>query len=179
MILDIGKVDIQIQPLDLPVVETVGTAARNEFHRLLQQPGDNAPGVPQERRIGGVVDVGFHGGRVGADDVRMDRSLRNSILTKQFVHALPSFRFDDEKALVEERVVHDGSFSHPGEILEERIAADVDDRVAEGHAFDVLDNQRPEDVFGGVIALAAFGAAFGECQEIGVDCGEDLGIVAG
>ena len=158
-------------------MQPVWTAARHEFHRPLQQPRRHPPGVPQQRRIGGVMDVGFHDSRIGADDVRADHFLRNPILAKQFVDPFPGFRLDGQEALVEERVVHHRSFPHPRELLEEQIAADADDRIAEGQTFEVLDDQRAENVFGGVVALASLGVAFGEFQKVRVDQRENLGIV--
>ena len=158
-------------------MEPVRTAARDDLHRLLQQPGGYPPGVPQQRCISGVVDVGFHDGGVGADDVGVDHVFRNSVLAKQFVDVFPGFRLDSQEAFVEEGVVHHRSFPHPGEILEKRIAADADDGFAEGQPFEVLDDQRSEDVFRGVVTFAALGVAFGELQEIPVDCRKDFGIV--
>ena len=57
------------------------------------------------------MDVGFHHGRVGADDVGGDDFLRNSILAKQFVDLPPGFRADGEEALVEKAEVHHGLLS--------------------------------------------------------------------
>ena len=89
----------------------------------------------------------------------------------------PGLRPDGEEALVQEGEVHHGPLPHPQEVLEERIAADADDRLAEGQPFEVLHDQSPQDVLRGVVALAALGVAFGKLQEVLVDGREDLGIV--
>ena len=158
-------------------MEAVRHAPRRDLPGPHQQPRSHPPGVPQQRRIGGIVDVGFHHGGVGADDVGSDHFLRNSIFAKQFVDLPPGGGPDGEEALVEEGEVHHGPLPQPEEVLEERLAADADDDLAEGQPFEVLHHQGPQNVFGGVVALAAPGTALGELGEVLVDDREDLGIV--
>ena len=100
------------------------------------------------------MDVGLHDGRVGANDLRADLPLGNSMAAKQFVDLPPCLGADGQEALVQEAEVHDGPLPHPEEVLEERIAADADDGLAEGESFEVLDDQGPQDVLRGVVALA-------------------------
>src|SRR3989304_2419472 len=169
--------DVQVQPFDPAIVETVRHAFSQKVPRPLQQPCRHPPCVPQQRRAGRVMDVRLHHRRVRAGHLWVHRSLRNSILAKMFVDPLPSFRFDGEEALVQEGEVHDGPLPHPQKILQEPVAANADDRIAEGQPLDVLADQRPEDVLRGEVAIAAPGVACGELQDIPVDCRKDLGII--
>jgi len=98
-------------------------------------------------------------------------------LAQPFVHPFPGRRLDRQEALVEEAEVHDGPLSHAEEVLEERLAADADHRLAEGKPFTMLDDQSPQDVLGGVIPLPPLGAALGQLLEVLVDGREDLGIL--
>ena len=122
------------------------------------------------------MDVGFHDGRVGANDVRADRLLRNSVPAKQFVDPLPGRRPDGEKALVQEAEVHHGLLSHPQEVLEERFVADADDGIAEGKSFEVLYDQRPQDVLRGVVPLPPGGIAFGKLLQILMNNRKDFAV---
>ena len=123
------------------------------------------------------MDVGFHHRRVGADDIGAEHFLRNSIPAKQFVDPPPRCGADGEEAPVEKGEVHHRPLPHPREVLEKRVAADADDRLAEGQPFEVLDEQGPQNVLGGVIALTARGVALGKCQEVLVHGRKDFGIV--
>jgi uncharacterized protein YuzE len=107
----------------------------------------------------------------------VDRILRNSIPAKQFVDSFPGFRLDGQEALVQEGEVHDGPLPHPQEVLEERVAADANDRLTEGQPFKVLHDQGPQDILRSVVALASLGVAFGELLEILMDRRKNLGIV--
>ena len=169
--------DVQVQPLDLPVMKAVRAASRENLPSLRQQPRCHPPRVPQKRGIGGIVNVGFHHRCVGADDVGADHFFRNSILAKQFVDPSPRLGPDDEKALVQKRVVHYGPLSHSQEVLEERITADANDRLAERQPFEVLYDQGPQDVLRGVVALPPVCVSLGKLQQIFVDGRKDLGIV--
>ena len=101
---------------------------------------------------------------------------RNPVPAKQFVDPPPRLGPDDEEALVQEAEVHHGPLPHPQEILEQGIAADADDGLAERQAFEVLHHQRPQDVLRGVVALAALGTALRELGQILVHRRKDLGI---
>ena len=104
-------------------METVQAACRGDLSCPFQQPRRDPPGVPKKRSIRGIVDVGFHDGRVGADDAGADRLLRNSIPAQQLVDVLPGLRLDGEEALVQKAEVHHGLLPHAQEVLEERFAS--------------------------------------------------------
>ena len=122
------------------------------------------------------MDVGFHDGRIGADDVGADRLLRNSIPAQQFVDVLPGFRLDGEEALVQEAEVHHRPLPHAQEVLEERLAADADDGVTKGQPFAVLDDQGSQDVLRGVVCPASRGVSLGKFQQVLVYGGKNLAI---
>jgi len=114
----------------------------------LDQAREHSIGIPQEGRIGRIMDVGLDGRGVEPDFLAADQILLGRMPAQKLVHRLPRGGQDRVLQLVERREVHHGPVINADKAPQEIAVVDPDDDLPQRCSFDDLAQEDPENLIG-------------------------------
>ena len=166
----------EVEFFDLALVEAVLQCDKS-LSGILDQAIKHSPGVPQQRRICGKMDVRFHYSGVDTKSRRLNATFAKGVLCEKLVNLFQCFGLDHFESLLYRRVVHDGAASKPHKVLQEKALGNSHHGFSIRSSLEIVNDEGAEEILRGVGRLSSSSAAFTEFFEVSVYEIENLGVV--